>query len=204
MLHFLGKKLLIWMVIFYTASLALPSTVFARVTYDETGIYLEKLRHEVQRFQIESQKMVGDLGKKGTTFKFILENLGPRERKVFMSNPAKGMLVVMDASTAATSAEYLYKDLWNGKGDAYRHGLWQGLAAYHTGAEYAKAFGDAHEADFPGSKTQTTMDLFNNSVGRNIGIKKGRTSEITAEVKQGITSGKFLYIKKGKLVSTDK
>ena len=197
MLHFSGQRLIILMVIFCAALLSLPSTVFARVTNDEKGIYSEKLR-------FVSNRMMGNLEKKGTTYNFILENLGPAERKVFKSNPAKGMLVVIDAATATTSAENNYQDIWNGKGDAYRHGLWQGLSAFHTGVKYAKAFGDAHEADFPGSVTQTAMDLNNNAVGRNMGIKKGRTSEIYSAVKQGIASGKFLYIKNGKLVRTDK
>lgn len=68
----------------------------------------------------------------GATYSFLLNNLGSEEKKVFKSNPTNGILVVIDAATAAKSAENNYQDLWNGKGDAYRHGLWQGLSAFHT------------------------------------------------------------------------
>lgn len=221
MLCFPSKRLLFCLVIFFAALLFLPSTVSAKVAYDNKGIYSEKLINTVQQIMNEeitknptlkndklinlaASRLAEDFRKRGTTYRFILKNLGPEERKVFKSNPTKGMLVVIDAAAATKSAENNYQDLWNGKGDAYRHGLWQGLSAFHTGAKYAKAFGDAHEADFPGSKTETAMDLYNNSVGRSMGIKQQQTSEIYDAVKQGIVSGKFLYIKNGKLISTDK
>lgn len=134
----------------------------------------------------------------------ITGSLGPTEKNVFNSNPLFGAYVLADAKLAADSAAANYTDLHNGKGDAYRHGLWQGLSAFHVGATYAKSFGDAHEKDFPGPAIETTMDLFNNSVGRGIGSSKWTIWTVYSGVSAGITAGSFKYIKNGVLVYTNK
>lgn len=134
----------------------------------------------------------------------ITGSLGPTEKQVFNSNPLFGSYVLADAKLAKDSAEANYTDLHNGKGDAYRHGLWQGLSAFHTTKAYAKAFGDAHEKDFPGPQIETEMDLFNNSVGRDIGASKWFIWTVYSGVKDGVTEGKFKYIKNGVLVWTNR
>lgn len=133
----------------------------------------------------------------------ITKNLGPTEKQVFNSDPYQGALVLSDAKLALDSAKANYSDLHNGKGDAYRHGLWQGLSAFHTSISYAKAFGDAHEKDFPGPAIETEMDLYNNYSGRLIGDSKWIITSVYSGVKDGINKGKFKYIKNGKLVWTN-
>lgn len=136
----------------------------------------------------------------------INDKLGPTEQKVFKSNPLMGAYVLADAKLARDSAESNYTDLHNGKGDAYRHALWQGLSAFHTTKSYAKEFGDAHEVDFPpakGSELETTMDYFNNSVGRDIGDSKWIITSVYSGIKDAVSDGSLKYIKNGKLVYTN-
>lgn len=47
--------------------------------------------------------------------------------------------------------------------DAFRHGLWMCIAAWNSGADYARRFGVAHEDDYPSTTLSRQMDLFNNS-----------------------------------------
>lgn len=135
----------------------------------------------------------------------IAGSLGPTEKQVFDSNPVAGGYVLADAKLASDSAASKYPDsLHNGIGDAYRHGLWQALSAFHTGVDYAKKFGDAHEKDFPNPEPERTMDYTNNAVGRTIGSQKWFIWTVYSGVQEGINNGRFVYIKNGRLVPTNK
>lgn len=130
--------------------------------------------------------------------------LGENELAVFWSDPSKGIWVLIDAEIATETAQRRYPDsLYNGIGDAFRHGLWQALSAYHTGEEYAQRFGDAHEQDYPGSPLETEMDLFNNAVGRGIGVAASWVGNIAPQVEWGIATGQFVKIVDGQLVPTN-
>lgn len=130
--------------------------------------------------------------------------LGENEWEVFLSDPAKGILVLIDGFVAKQAAEERYPDsLYSGIGDAFRHGFWQALSARHTGEEYAHRFGDAHEADSPNSPLDAEMDFFNNEVGRGIGVSTWLVRDVDPNVENGIATGVFVYISDGVLVPTN-
>ena len=59
--------------------------------------------------------------------------------------------------------------LHNGKGDAFRHSLFNALNTQTVGKDVTKKLGDAHEEDRPGQPAnEKKMDLNNNEVGRDI------------------------------------
>ena len=58
----------------------------------------------------------------------------------------------------------------NGILDCYRHVLWCALNAFDQGYELAKEYGDAHEEDENAPAAEREMDLYNNSLGYQIGI----------------------------------
>ena len=104
------------------------------------------------------------------------------------------------AYLAQTYATIYYLDnikiQYNGKGDAYRHTLWNALATAKLGEILAKQLTDAHEIPDVGqinNQLEKSMDLHNNEVGRQIGknsifmlmmkvnfaVEKGDTNYIT-------------------------
>jgi hypothetical protein len=75
-----------------------------------------------------------------------------------------------NAYTAQELAKTFYPEntLHNGCGDAFRHSFFSGLNVASLGFELAKSLGDAHEVN-PGSPSiETSMDLYNNELGRNL------------------------------------
>lgn len=59
----------------------------------------------------------------------------------------------------------------DGRGDAFRHALWNYRMAQALGKEQAKKFADAYEVDGlrnGADRRAVAMDLFNNNVGRNL------------------------------------
>ena len=56
---------------------------------------------------------------------------------------------------------------FNGKGDAFRHALLHALETHYFNETFSKTMGDLHEVGSL-SMMETTMDLYNNSIGRQI------------------------------------
>jgi hypothetical protein len=59
----------------------------------------------------------------------------------------------------------------NGQGDALKHCYMSALLTQWGGADFAKAFGDAHEDDPTNKPKEKSMDLYNNAIGRAIAKK---------------------------------
>lgn len=57
----------------------------------------------------------------------------------------------------------------NGEGDAVRHVYWSALNTLSENANLAKEFGDAHEQNPGQDIAEKNMDLFNNSIGYQLG-----------------------------------
>ncbi|MGW8932582.1 DUF6973 domain-containing protein [Gordonia terrae] len=103
-----------------------------------------------------------------------LNKLGPNERNACLSNPYdcnRSRNAGDDAQAKADSVKYFPgQEPESTRQDAARHCIWQGLTTESANADFAKAMGDAHEADsgspIPGS---SVMDVHNNIVGRSVG-----------------------------------
>ncbi len=105
------------------------------------------------------------------------------------------------ASQAAYDS-YGSEEEWMGKGDAMRHMAWQALMAKKYGRVPALIAGYAHELGWGGpfgknidqTETELQMDLYNNALGRDIGVSSKNESEIFDKVVKEVDSGKAKYM----------
>ena len=84
---------------------------------------------------------------------------------------------------------------YNGKGDAYRHALWNAIGAAKLGTNLMKQLSDAHEVPNEGQTNnplEEEMDLYNNNVGRNIGSHS--SIMLMMKVKFAVDKGDTKYI----------
>lgn len=121
----------------------------------------------------------------------VSSKLGTNEKKVFNSNPAKGVFVLSNAKAAIKMTSQHWKSTHgyhNDNGDAFRHVLWNAYNAHDCGVSYAKKFADAHEKDYPNDALETKMDLFNNNLGRTIGSKSysGNSSQVSYAIRKAV------------------
>lgn len=121
----------------------------------------------------------------------VSSRLGTNEKKVFNSNPAKGVLVLSNAQAAITMTSQHWKnthEYHNDNADAFRHTLWNAYNAHDCGVSYAKQFADAHEKDNPNDALENQMDLFNNALGRTIGSRSysGNSSQVSYAIRQAV------------------
>jgi hypothetical protein len=80
------------------------------------------------------------------------------------------MVAARDAFTM-TDSQFPNTRNHNDCGDAFRHAYWNASMTIRIGAYYAELFASAHESDTPADRVrEREMDLFNNSVGRTIGL----------------------------------
>ena len=106
------------------------------------------------------------------------------------------------AYLAKNFAELFYSSstLYNGKGDAFRHCLWNAFGAYKIGKTLMKQLTDAHEVYDPGEiprPLEKTMDLHNNQIGLDIGSQypyNNAYSSIMLDVIIAINEGDTNYI----------
>jgi hypothetical protein len=84
---------------------------------------------------------------------------------------------------------------YNGKGDAYRHTLWNALGTAKLGKSLMKQLTDAHEVPDSGATNnplEKAMDLHNNQIGRNIGSQS--SFMLMMKVKFAVDRGETKYL----------
>lgn len=69
-------------------------------------------------------------------------------------------------SLTAAQRNFPRSELWNGRGDAWRHFRWNFMMTNSIGVEAATAFANAHEFGNPNSASEHAMDMYNNAMGR--------------------------------------
>ena len=100
-----------------------------------------------------------------------------------------------------------YKDTHHlhGKGNAFRHALWNILIALYTSrihknekksVQWAERITDLHEELAPNKPLEKAMDLHNNAVGRAVfeRLKNNTLNEIVVEVKKRAEKGHVIRI----------
>ena len=95
------------------------------------------------------------------------------ERKLAREHPFAALVVDRNQTFVLDIEKALFKKNTNNQinkePDAFRHTFLSALNSWLLGPELAKKFGDAHE-DFPANpENQKEMDLYNNSVGYELG-----------------------------------
>ncbi|TVY02150.1 DUF6973 domain-containing protein [Cohnella terricola] len=122
----------------------------------------------------------------------------------------------IDAYTAKSCADTAfekagtsgYTGVEDGKQDAFRHAYWNVLMSRDIGTSQAKKVADIHEDYNPGTALANEMDLWNNSVGRNIWSAYPSSSDdsnnaLVTETKSKLNAGLMKYIKNGAIVWTN-
>ena len=143
-------------------------------------------------------------------YNILGKNATKEELLLVAKYPTQSVKIFNNSSTASNTASSLYKaeTLYLGNGDAFRHAYWNALNVKSVGADIAKAFANAHESETPEGNDKT-MDLRNNTVGRNIGRIYSNSSNATIKNKviEAVNQGRLyrLYNNniKGKLITTD-
>lgn len=157
-------------------------------------------------------KKINDKENQPSTYAYNIfgKNATKEELLLVAKYPTQSVKVFNNSSTASSTASSLYKaeTLYLGNGDAFRHAYWNALNVKSVGADIAKAFANAHESETPEGNDKT-MDLRNNTVGRNIGRIYSNSSNATIKNKviEAVNQGRLyrLYNNniKGKLIATD-
>ncbi len=76
--------------------------------------------------------------------------------------------------------------------DSFRHAYWNYLMTQKIGADRAKEFGDAHERERGNTIGEHIMDLYNNSVGRQLAQDPGNKDRDPVQViREALDSGKL-------------
>ncbi len=93
--------------------------------------------------------------------------LTPAEKKLVEKNPKDALVVFIQKTRAEWSSSRNFPDQGlNDESDAFRHFIWAGLLTKELGAEKAKEFLEAHEADPDQPQKERQMDLYNNGRGQ--------------------------------------
>ena len=107
-----------------------------------------------------------------------------------------------EAASGLAEATYPPETQWQGKGDAFRHLVWQALLAKKYNSTIANAAGQYHELPLGhrlrAAEDQTdeekAQDLHNNALGREIASKAKSVEDIYLLAKQYVDSGKAKYL----------
>ncbi|MFB7721872.1 DUF6973 domain-containing protein [Nocardia sp. NPDC056100] len=86
----------------------------------------------------------------------------------------------------------------DGQGDAFRHTYWNALLTRRFGETFADEYATSHEGGAGQPSHREAMDLYNNSIGRQIGADNPTASpeDLKSKVTQAINDGKAVIIGK--------
>jgi len=108
------------------------------------------------------------------------------------------LLYLASAKQAKDETEDIYItfcELYNGKGDAFRHAYWNALSSSRIGVGLTNLLTTRHEnqpATYPYNSKVNEMDLFNNQIGRDL-ITNGST-DILQDVIITLNNGDLRYL----------
>lgn len=114
-----------------------------------------------------------------------------------------GFFKSRDISVDKAKELYGIKEEWQGKGDAYRHVLWQALMAKKYGPTAANLMGQYHElpltralgaAAWDQTAEEKAMDLYNNELGRKIAEQSNSLEDIYRLTKKAVDTKKAKFI----------
>lgn len=121
------------------------------------------------------------------TEKAIFDNMLPNRKLWYMVSSKK----------AFDKANELFPNsTHNGKGDAFRHALWNGLCALTLAGNLGEQLTTAHEnrpSQYPFNYKETEMDLYNNEKGRQVAILSNLTN-IVDNILQYLNNGYLRYL----------
>ena len=120
---------------------------------------------------------------------------GPTELEFVKKNPIDsiGGYISKEATEGATEREFPTNEVkHNDDADAFRHAYFSYTLAGLVGSDTAKEIGDAHEISAPNPSGERLMDLYNNSVGRDLNDDPDSKWKLPSEVIQdALSEGKL-------------
>lgn len=140
-----------------------------------------------------------------------MPDLNPLEKALYDSNPYYGTLSLADGQTAMLETDKRYTDEseTRGYGDAFQHAFWNAMMVNSTSVDWATKWATAYEDGAAyNPQLDKTMDLTNNSRGREIGINNGTlpryyVSSLLPKVMAAVDAGKKVIIVYNQLVSSN-
>jgi hypothetical protein len=121
-------------------------------------------------------------------------SLNTQEQALCWDSPVQCAMVGLYASWASEWAAQIEPNgSHNGPQDALRHAAWSGRIALEYNAHISLEWTDAHESDST-EPDETTMDLYNNTVGRLIGASANDLQHMTSLILQAYSNNEFYII----------
>ena len=126
----------------------------------------------------------------------LVQSTNEKLECVFNFNPPACDTAAKDATTASNDAGARFPtSLADGKGDAYRHCLWNALMTKHLDSGRAKGISDIHERYHTSSAAAKSMDLFNNQKGRSAALISSSISIATSKCYVWANDGTLVTLK---------
>ena len=127
-----------------------------------------------------------------------LDNLTAEEKVLVVLYPAQA-LIIENREPAETETVNRFGDNGiNDKSDAFRHAFFNAMNSNDAGDIVARKFSNAHESETPSNLVlEKQMDLYNNSVGHNIGNNASSfisDQELSNLVYQSLIWGSLKYL----------
>lgn len=123
----------------------------------------------------------------------IFDNLPPNRKMWYMVSAKKALDLSMQHFPTTT----IPSNLHNGKGDAFRHAIWNAYCTGFFGATLAQQLTDAHEENLdpnnPFPEKEVEMDLYNNGKGRHIASYSNFTN-VEQNVLNYLNTGGLRYL----------
>ena len=103
-------------------------------------------------------------------YKDVYNQLTPKEKSLVNKHPYLAYRIKKNRSKAFNDTSH-FNGITDGYGDAIRHCYWSALNQMAAGlnSPFAKEFSDAHESESEHDIKAKAMDLYNNSVGYQLG-----------------------------------
>ena len=158
---------------------------------EESTIFTKELIDSSRLLEINSMEVWNDYNK-------FVSQMSISEKAIFENQLANRKLWYMvSAKKAFDKANELYPNsTHNGKGDAFRHALWNGLCALTLAGNLGEQLTTAHEnkpSQYTYNYKETEMDLYNNQKGRQIALISNLRN-LTDNVLQYLNNGYLRYL----------
>jgi hypothetical protein len=102
------------------------------------------------------------------------QQLTPQEKSYLFRHPQHASILKESKQTAYKETIKMFgHNGRNDKSDAFRHCFWSALLSRDIGYHNALMFTNAHESDPRNPKNEKAMDIYNNSIGLQIGRNGG-------------------------------
>ncbi|MFD7841512.1 DUF6973 domain-containing protein [Nocardia sp. NPDC059764] len=182
------------------------------VKTEMAGVYTDKdLLDILKKYQTPDSTKDGVMWPNATQLQYIRDNVDPTFQPKFVTaeeaavlnelslgEQVKFLKIQMAAGDFGKHNKYteVYSQAeQDGKGDAARHIYWNARMTQEFGTDWTERYTTAHEKTGGNVAAREAMDLYNNSIGRDIGQDKNADdSTIRARVQDAIDNGKAVVI----------